>query len=658
MASMRVIAPGGDHLDIEALSIEQAIAKTVTELDLPRRTLDNRLIVWGLQQNGTLLRTGTPTDGTWTLVADLAEEAIAAIDTALDEVRQAVTDGTVAETPHLMTKLTLLQRTGAHDEELARLDEAIRSARRDDTRSARSRQRSALALPLVAALGVVAVGALVFISVSGNVDRPDPVFEPSVIEALPAVIDGEIAVRGEVDRFELDLESGEAIEVSLIGQSAFQQMDTELRVIGPGGNEVAYNDDFNGLNSRLVHIAAESGTYVIEAGGLGGCCVGTYQLTVDPIDAAGLEAVDLDVELPYEGDGVIGLPGVYDRYRVTLAAGEALSAQAFGGVGGFGGQFDMEMRIYDEDFFELAYNDDWNSLDPRIDLIAATDGVYIVEVGGLGGQNTGSYRIQIDAIDAEDVEDGPFFGDGGDVGGFSGDDFLDVSQDVDFGTYEGAIDSFGEYDEYAIELAEGEGITVSLDATGDQTLDPLLRVLDESGAIIAENDDFNGLNSRIELVAPQAGVYLIRAVGLGGGSIGQYVLTIEATGSVSPPTTLGAASSSTFSVLRSELVAIPYETEGELGGFGVADEYLVELNAGDSILVSAEALESYEGLFDLELVIGDPSDSQVATNDDRGDGSFNPQLTYTAVQSGTHVVQVRALAGATTGVYLLTIETG
>lgn len=654
MTAMQVRAPDGRETEFDVLSVEEAIARAIEEFDLPRRTMDNRLLVWTVRQDGTVLRTGAPTPGTWSLDADGGPEAIAEIDEAMRQVGDAVSSGTAAATPHLMTKLTLLRRTGAREDELDALDEAVRRARRDDTGAQRSRQRSALALPIIAALGVLAVGVLVFISASGNVDRPDPVFEPSTIDEIPAVIDGEISLRGEIDSFEIELESGEAIEIRMNGASAFQEMDTELRVRGPGGNEVAYNDDFNGLNSRIVLSADESGVYVIEAGALGGCCIGTYRLTVDPFDAEGLESIDMDVELPFEGEGTIGLPGIYDRYRVTLAAGEAFSAQAFGGPGGFGGQFDMEMRIYDEDFFELQYNDDFNGLDPRIDWVAPVDGVYIVEVGALGGQNVGDYRIQIDSIDPEDAQEGPFFGgdDGFDGGEFGGDQFLDQSLSVTFGSYDGEIGEFGEYDEYAIDLAEGQAMRVWMEAS-DGSLDPLLRVLDGFGNVLAENDDFNGLDSRVDVVAGRDGTYFIRAIGLGGGSTGAYVLTIE---DLDPDETAQGTAGSVGLTGRSEEVTIPYETDGEIFDFGVADEFFVELSAGDTIVVSAEALEAYQEVFDLELVIGDPADEQVAQNDDREPGVLDPQIVFTAATDGVHVIHVRALAGASTGVYLLTIE--
>lgn len=651
MTAMQVQAPDGRDLEFDVLSVEEAIARAVEEFDLPRRTMDNRLLVWTVRQDGTVLRTGPPTPGTWTLDAEGGPEAIAEIDEAVREVKDALSAGEAAQTPHLMTKLTLLRRTGARERELDELDEAVRGARREDTRGQRSRQRSALALPLIGGLGVVAVGVLVFISLSGNVDRPDPVFEPDVIEGLPAVIDGEISVRGEVDEFEIDLEAGEGIEIRMIGASAFQEMDTELRVRGPNGNEVAYNDDFNGLNSRIVYVATEAGTHVIEAGGLGGCCVGAYQLTVDPIDGEGLQAVDTDVELPFEGEGTIGLQGVYDRYRVTMAAGEAFSAQAFGGIGGFGGQFDMEMRVYDEDFFQLAYNDDWNGLDPRIDWIAATDGVYIVEVGALGGQNVGDYRIQIDPIDPDDAQQDPFFGEDGFDGGFEGDfgdQFLgDSISGVDFGSYEGGIIEFGEYDEYSLELVESQAIRVSMDALGGN-LDPHLRVYDETGAIVAENDDFNGLNSRVDYVAPDAGVYTIRAAGLAGGSTGEYVLTIEEI----DPGDAGRGDGG-FADEVSVVEVLPFSWPGNLSTAGEYDVFDIGLTAGQAIRIQLQAGEV--GGLDPYLVLRDAATGQeLASNDDFA--GLDSQLDFVAPYDAVFTIEARSLGNCCSGDFFLQID--
>lgn len=70
-----------------------------------------------------------------------------------------------------------------------------------------------------------------------------------------------------------------------------------------------------------------------------------------------------------------------------------------------------------------------------------------------------------------------------------------------------------------------EVVVITMNAE-EPRLDPLLRVLDENGMIIAVNDDMGGsLNSLIVLSLPESGTYFISAAGYGGSS-GAYVLTL------------------------------------------------------------------------------------------------------------------------------------
>lgn len=79
---------------------------------------------------------------------------------------------------------------------------------------------------------------------------------------------------------------------------------------------------------------------------------------------------------------------------------------------------------------------------------------------------------------------------------------------------------------YRFEL--GEPLPLSLTAVGFDA-DPVLTLFDEFGNILAENDDFDGLNSRIDMTAPlAAGSYCIGVRDIGTGinpitvSIGEY----------------------------------------------------------------------------------------------------------------------------------------
>lgn len=126
-------------------------------------------------------------------------------------------------------------------------------------------------------------------------------------------------------------------------------------------------------------------------------------------------------------------------------------------------------------------------------------------------------------------ENGPDFGDQ--------DAVLGIETDVEFdaeGTFESGGELFGTYDEWRFELSEGDEVQVRMNANQNlingSGLDPFIAVRDPSGAQIAENDDFDGLNSGLEFTADTDGTFVLETRPLGGSqSSGSYTVRIDAT---------------------------------------------------------------------------------------------------------------------------------
>ena len=87
------------------------------------------------------------------------------------------------------------------------------------------------------------------------------------------------------------------------------------------------------------------------------------------------------------------------------------------------------------------------------------------------------------------------------------------------------------YDAYVVDLTEGDAMTVRMNASneflGGSQLDPFLRLLNGDGEEIMSNDDSDGLNSRIDFVAPVDGQYTIETRPLSNNGGGQYVVEID-----------------------------------------------------------------------------------------------------------------------------------
>lgn len=100
------------------------------------------------------------------------------------------------------------------------------------------------------------------------------------------------------------------------------------------------------------------------------------------------------------------------------------------------------------------------------------------------------------------------------------------------GTFEAEGELFGSYDVWQVELTEGDEVRVRMNANsnfGGNSLDPFLIIRDPDGAQIAENDDFDGLNSGLDFTANVTGTFDIETRPLGGGQAGSYVVRLEAT---------------------------------------------------------------------------------------------------------------------------------
>lgn len=79
-------------------------------------------------------------------------------------------------------------------------------------------------------------------------------------------------------------------------------------------------------------------------------------------------------------------------------------------------------------------------------------------------------------------------------------------------TFNGTLETPGDRDWVRVTLTEGQAIQINLDGYGSDALDdPYLRVYDDNGDELAQNDDFQGRDSQITFQAPSAGDYFIEA---------------------------------------------------------------------------------------------------------------------------------------------------
>lgn len=191
---------------------------------------------------------------------------------------------------------------------------------------------------------------------------------------------------------------------------------------------------------------------------------------------------------------------------------------------------------------------------------------------------------------------------------------------------------------YRFTLATTAPITLTAE---NPDADPVLTLYDSEGTLLAENDDFDGLNSRIDMqTALPAGTYCVglRALSdafqpvtltLKAYDAEEVLNTLYARGEASPPM------DGSYPVTNLGVIATRIREDAQVTGD--TSWFAVEVEEAGLLLIEAIA----QGNGDPVLVLFDDLGREVAYNDDFG-GSLDSQITA-RVQRGTYMIGVRQL---------------
>ena len=106
-------------------------------------------------------------------------------------------------------------------------------------------------------------------------------YAPSSRAQTPPMLDQQGVLEPAINEYPIDLATGDVITIRMNSED----FDTLLILLGPDGEEVAFNDDSEGsLNSRIVYTATETGQYTVVARSYAGNG-GNYQIQVAPATA-------------------------------------------------------------------------------------------------------------------------------------------------------------------------------------------------------------------------------------------------------------------------------------------------------------------------------------------------------------------------------------
>lgn len=308
----------------------------------------------------------------------------------------------------------------------------------------------------------------------------EPNDEPAKAQAvasLPAVLDGRLGRRNDVDGFAVTLDAGQTLVAALQAQAIGSPMDGVLQVVAPDGLVLDQVDDNPGLDPLLVFEAPTRGRYLVR--------VFAFPATPDSsIALAGGEAF---------------------VYRLTLTTGGFLSGTSPLAIEA-GHESDAALEGLG---WNLPDGDRRLSLAPtgRADRIVAWHPEWEGSVERPVVPT--SVLREAPAPDREPL-------------------LLSLPASVT-----GRIDPPGSEDVYRVELKKGEAVRLAVAARSlNAPLDPVLVVRDAAGKVVAEQDDTRGEGRDVDLrfQAPADGTFelVVRSLNGEGGPLAAYRLDAQA----------------------------------------------------------------------------------------------------------------------------------
>ena len=150
------------------------------------------------------------------------------------------------------------------------------------------------------------------------------------------VVSGTVDTSGDRDWYRVSLVAGQSYQIDLTGNGAYTAGDVSLYLRNSAGGQVAYNDDFVGLNSRITYTPSSSGIFYIDAGHLGGG-TGTYNVTIANLTTPGAD-VSAPILVPSPQAYTFTITRTGDTSQAStaewrVAQGVGVNAADFGSVG-------------------------------------------------------------------------------------------------------------------------------------------------------------------------------------------------------------------------------------------------------------------------------------------------------------------------------------
>jgi hypothetical protein len=273
--------------------------------------------------------------------------------------------------------------------------------------------------------------------------------------------------------------------------------------------------------------------------------------------------------------------------------------------------------------------------DARVRFTAPDDGTYLMVAQSLSEEGVGAYTLNLAAAPAAVTSTPRPIAVGQTVSGRL--DETDAVLEDD--------DTF--YDTWLLNGRKGQRVMIEMKA---DSLDSFLSVGRMEGtefnSIRTDDDGGQGNNSRMTLVLPDDGQYVIRANEVGT-KTGAYTLSVT-------ERQPGPATATPHPIEPNQEVTGTLSDEDPAGDDdSYYDYWTYQGHAGEHLRITMSS-EAFDTFVAIGTVDGN-SYNELASNDDGPDGT-NSLLEFTLPNDGTFVIRAKALSGESTGAYKLKVE--
>ena len=300
----------------------------------------------------------------------------------------------------------------------------------------------------------------------------------------PAACAGGIATGGQSDAWTFAAQAGSVVTIRLL-QEGGASLPPRLRLIDPSGAEIANVCSGPESEARVQNFKLPfAGDYVVRASGCFGDSLGGYRLSVISQPEA------LSIAFGGEATGEIRLTADYRDWRFEAQGDETVTIRA---LQDGGASLPPRIRLIDPSGAEIANVCSGPESEARIqNLILRFAGTYTIRVSGCFGNSLGGFRLLLTKSSPSPIA---------------------FDHEV-----AGEIALSGDYDDWLLEAAAGDVVTVHTVEEGAAWLPARIRVFDPSGAEIANRC---GEEARVEsLTLRFAGTYTVRISGCFDDSLG------------------------------------------------------------------------------------------------------------------------------------------